>query len=379
MMPTKQEKTDYSVLAPITQNKLKKQQKNLLGYLKYRYIGHSEYRANNDDWFFVSDREMMSATGIGSFSTLHIYLDLFIGWGIIEKITGSHRKSNMYRFTEAYKDRKFDFVSVENSSTEQVNIEIVGGECVAPMETIKCSTDTDSDSDKDKEEVVESFNNTDILCCGECTEFDDISATDESIEYISAEPVQQSIKGYVGVEMQDRRHKFWLSWDSYKSAIPSLDNMTAQQYYTKYISTLTKLYDGNTLRKYQSSLEKQYRFLTKSNDNNNVYLPNVNDNIDSTCTLQNEQQVKFDGWTIKLNLDTPKPSIELPVGYAQVSLLTLAHWNLKKMADGERQTAAHHYFDFIRNETIPTNSPDVYDMEQILRTRWNKQNPDAII
>ena len=195
MMPTKQEKTDYSVLAPITQNKLKKQQKNLLGYLKYRYIGHSEYRANNDDWFFVSDREMMSATGIGSFSTLHIYLDVFIGWGIIEKITGSHRKSNMYRFTEAYKDRKFDFVSVENSSTEQVNIEIVGGECVAPMETIKCSTDTDSDSDKDKEEVVESFNNTDILCCGECTEFDDISATDESIEYISAEPVQQSIKG----------------------------------------------------------------------------------------------------------------------------------------------------------------------------------------
>ena len=49
------------------------------------------------------------------------------------------------------------------------------------------------------------------------------------------------------------------------------------------------------------------------------------------------------------------------------------------MAVGERQTAAHHYFDFIRNETIPTNSPDVYDMEQILRTRWNKQNPDAII
>ena len=130
----KRKLTDYSVLASDTPTKLKKQQKNLLGYLKYRYIGHSEYRYNNDDWFYVSNVELLNETGIGSKQTLYVYLNLFIEDGIIEKQTGDRHHSNMYRFTPKYRDSKFDYVPIQNRTTKQVDNETTNEKIVPPLE-----------------------------------------------------------------------------------------------------------------------------------------------------------------------------------------------------------------------------------------------------
>lgn len=163
----KRKLTDYSVLAPDTPTKLKKQQKNLLGYLKYCYIGHSEYRHNNDDWFYVSNVELLDETGIGSKQTLYVYLNLFISHSIIEKQTGDRHHSNMYRFTPEYRDSKFDYVPIQNRTTKQVDNETTNEKIVPPLEVESVppvfeqnrTTDKDIDKEKDKENISDLMNN----------------------------------------------------------------------------------------------------------------------------------------------------------------------------------------------------------------------------
>lgn len=141
--------TDFSVLCPASLKGYKKQQKNLLGYFMYRYSGYSRQRAENNDWYYMSNTDMLKATGIASKTTLYVYIRQFIADGVIEMQTGDRTHANLYRLTEPYRDSRFNYVPpvegvLPKCTTEHIDIEETDKKSVPPFEgenvLPKCTT-----------------------------------------------------------------------------------------------------------------------------------------------------------------------------------------------------------------------------------------------
>lgn len=121
--------TDFSMLCPATLKGYKRQQKNLFGYIVFRHSGYTRQRAEHDDWFYISNAEMLKATGIASKTTLYAYIRQFIADGVIEMQTGDRRHANSYRLTDRAK-----------CTTEKTGIEGTDTKSVPPVEGEKCTT-----------------------------------------------------------------------------------------------------------------------------------------------------------------------------------------------------------------------------------------------
>ncbi len=248
----KRKLTDYSVLAPDTPTKLKKQQKNLLGYLKYCYIGHSEYRYNNDDWFYVSNTELLKETGIGSKQTLYVYLNLFIEDGIIEKLTGDRHHANMYRFTSNYTDHRHDYKPIQNRTTRQTDNEQIIEKSVLPNEVESVLPDfeqnrtTDKDTDKEKEKEC---TNNECLFINSSTSnistFNDEFETDNKLkqDLIMEEKLNDTKwdeKKFQ--EMNERKKVIMASIEKFIAASPTLSDDKVKEYIELYSAKLREVY-----------------------------------------------------------------------------------------------------------------------------------------
>lgn len=248
----KRKLTDYSVLAPDTPTKLKKQQKNLLGYLKYCYIGHSEYRYNNDDWFYVSNTELLKETGIGSKQTLYVYLNLFIEDGIIEKITGDRHHANLYRFTSNYTDHRHDYKPIQNRTTRQTDNEQIDEksvllnkvESVLPDFVQNRTTDKDTDKEKEKE-----CTNNECLFINSSTS--DISTFNDEFE--TDNNLKQDLKMEEKLnetkwdekkfqEMNERKKTIMASIEKFIAASPTLSDDKVKEYIELYSAKLIEVY-----------------------------------------------------------------------------------------------------------------------------------------
>lgn len=244
--------TDYSVLAPDTPTKLKKQQKNLLGYLKYCYIGHSEYRHNNDDWFFVSNNELLKETGIGSKQTLYVYLNLFIEDGIIEKLTGDRHHANMYRFTSNYTDHRHDYKPTQNRTTRQTDNEQINEKSVLLNEVESVLPDfeqnrtTDKDTDKEKEK--ECTNNECLFInssTSDISTFNDEFETDNNLKQdLKMEEKLNETKWDENKfqEMNERKKVIMASIEKFIAASPTLTDDKVKEYIELYSAKLREVY-----------------------------------------------------------------------------------------------------------------------------------------
>ena len=146
MSNKKQKSADFSVIVPKGLKGYKKQQRNLLGYIMFRYSGYSRQRAENEDWFFMSNSDLLQASGIGSKTTLYLYIRQFISNGVIEMMSGDRHHANMYRLTEQYQDHKFDYRPVEKCTTDIIDIEGDNEKSVPPTESVLPTAQNDSES-----------------------------------------------------------------------------------------------------------------------------------------------------------------------------------------------------------------------------------------
>lgn len=245
----KRKLTDYSVLAPDTPTKLKRQQKNLLGYLKYCYIGHSEYRHNNDDWFYVSNTELLKETGIGSKQTLYVYLNLFIEDGIIEKLTGDRHHANLYRFTSNYTDHRHDYKPIQNRTTRQTDNEQINEKSVLLNEVESVLPDfeqnrtTDKDTDKEKECTYNVCSYSSSITSGIST-FSDESETDTIEQQLTMEEQMNDTKWDEKKfqEMNERKKTIMASIEKFIAASPTLTDDKVKEYIELYSTKLREVY-----------------------------------------------------------------------------------------------------------------------------------------
>ena len=76
--------------------KYKYDERNMLGYLCFKHIYYTEYRAANDGFFYVSSNEIQNAVGISK-NTVTTYAVKFAKDGLIDYISGTTHRPSRYR------------------------------------------------------------------------------------------------------------------------------------------------------------------------------------------------------------------------------------------------------------------------------------------
>lgn len=311
--------TDFSVLCPASLRGYKKQQKNLLGYFMYRYSGYSRQRAENNDWYYMSNTDMLKATGIASKTTLYVYIRQFIADGVIEMQTGDRTHANLYRLTEPYRDSRFNYVppvegenlrpkctTLENTqsvlpkcTTQQTEIEETGRKSVLPIENrAKCTVDTDTDTDTEKEkssvmgvytltegtniapDPENDFDTFDFLADATDTgEADTYTYTNDETEQYAYQMAQDTMNNTPTETTatptptpKPNKKRYWESWKAFKVAMPTLPKDKAKEHFDTYYTKLGVLYTGDELAKHRQGITDDYeRIMNKANNNNSNY------------------------------------------------------------------------------------------------------------
>lgn len=323
--------TDFSVLCPASHRGYKRQQKNLLGYFMYRYSGYSRQRAENNDWYYMSNTDMLKATGIASKTTLYVYIRQFIADGVIEMQTGDRTHANLYRLTEPYRDSRFNYVppvegvlpkcttehiniegtdkksvppfedenvrpkctTLENTqsvlpkcTTQQTEIEETGRKSVLPIENrAKCTVDTDTE--KEKSSVMGAYtltegtyitpdpeNDFDMFdFLADATDTGEADTNDETEQYthqMAQETIYTTPTETTATPTPKKR--YWESWRAFKVAMPTLPKDKAKEHFDTYYTKLGVLYTGDELAKHRQGITEDYeRIMNKANNNNSNY------------------------------------------------------------------------------------------------------------
>ena len=325
--------TDFSVLCPASLKGYKKQQKNLLGYFMYRYSGYSRQRAENNDWYYMSNTDMLKATGIASKTTLYVYIRQFIADGVIEMQTGDRTHANLYRLTEPYRDSRFNYVppvegvlpkcttehidieetdkksvplfegenvlpkctTLENTqsvlpkcTTKQTEIEETGRKSVLPIENrAKCTVDIDTEKEKSSVMGVytltkgtyiapdpeNDFDMFDFMADATDTgEADTYTYTNDETEQYTYQMAQETINTTPTETTPTPKKRYWESWKAFKVAMPTLPQDKAKEHFDTYYTKLGVLYTGDELAKHRQGITEDYeRIMNKANNNNSNY------------------------------------------------------------------------------------------------------------
>ena len=59
--------------------------------------------------------------------------------------------------------------------------------------------------------------------------------------------------------------EFWDSWHKFRDNITTLDQVTAENYFERYLSKLAIIYDGDELAKQTEKLKREFAYLVKQN------------------------------------------------------------------------------------------------------------------
>lgn len=307
-------KNDYTILLD---KELKKAYKGttakVLGYMIYRHNGYTEYRAENDNWFFITDLEFRNALGISS-PTLRLHISKLISDGMIEKNSGKRNTANKYRLSTKLSTKlSTDVLENKNVTENTFN-------CLS-IETFNENFQPDIDKETDIEDTysVSKKENKLFNCNGNITysigtfeenknlksqienmemEIEELKSLRE-IERENSQLLQDLIEKNrkmekVIIELQSEvanmkyhqtqqhtaipskselkyhnkedRQKFWNSWNTYKKKLQS--GQANKEDYIKYVNKANKLYDGEILENVLSQLEEQFATVSQPSHQN---------------------------------------------------------------------------------------------------------------
>lgn len=164
---------NYQPLVPQDLKRVFKKAKmrNFIGYLVCQWVHHSDYRALNNDWFFIPSNKMVEDTGLSKHTIMNYEAQLIDG-GYIEKKAGNFATGKANEYFLTFKKNVGAFLTetapIKNCTdnknqivkTAPINCTEGGidneevNEKTAPINFEQnCTTDTDTDTEIDKETI----------------------------------------------------------------------------------------------------------------------------------------------------------------------------------------------------------------------------------
>ena len=359
------DRTDYSVLVPSAIRGLNKQQKNLLGFLIQRHNTSSNYRHENDNWFYVTQDEMLLATGIASKNTLNVYVSLFIINDLLEKRQGGYKVASHYRLREKCNVSLYD---TENPVTS-TNCNIVQTDNQATTKIIATQNRGNEGENEKNCNTVHSENervaaeNTSKNCNHIYTythlykENSNLTITNDSISNLSKNNSNLMEDNVYISHTCETDTPYWM-------ADPQNDRPECEPYQYDYTNEATASVCGDNLI---------CMCVDTMNDNTKTTQTTMNDNTKTTQTTMNDSTARSKFWKswrrYKDNFATLNPEdAERHYGTYQRKLATLY--------DGDKLTSfvesLQRQYDYMcrQRDTIEENHSTLYVPQNFETPEW---------